>query len=562
MILFPSNYKQFPNASEGENEIYSLLRNSKLASNWIVLHSLEIAHHLKKNQSEADFVFMIPNVGILVLEVKSCKSLSFDGTTWQLGNKQETRGPFKQASDNMFSIREYLESVNIDIKAIPFVSAVWFTHISRKKIQDSISWMPEQFLSAEDLKQEITQVIAGTTKTLISNLKRNFGAQVAPFHQLELVSQALRPRFVAHQAPKERARDVKRFLDQALEIQLETVKLLTKFRAIALQGLAGTGKTFIALHIAREAHERGERVLFLCYNAMLSEFIKSQMLNYPLVKVSSLHALLLEVSGLNVPLNAGEEWWAVTLPEEALKNADEYSKKYEFDTLIIDEAQDLGTTNLLLVLDQLLKGGLSKSLKIFVCGDFTHQGVYLPGVDTLQNYMSSIPDLQVLPPLLDNCRNIKELGDFLNTFLEMRPKYEKFRRNDRDGEVHPIRIETEDEILGEVKKLLNAILLKFTPDQVILLSAQKAKLAELVAKLEIQTTEIRKPKTNHVRWGSPQEFKGLEALAVLLIEFFDQNKILDETFYIGATRSIHDFYCVISRDKIKQLVDRNNVVNG
>jgi hypothetical protein len=106
--------------------------------------------------------------------------------------------------------------------------------------------MPEQFLSAEDLKQEITQVIAGTTKTLISNLKRNFGAQVAPFHQLELVSQALRPRFVAHQAPKERARDVKRFLDQALEIQLETVKLLTKFRAIALQGLAGTGKTFIA----------------------------------------------------------------------------------------------------------------------------------------------------------------------------------------------------------------------------------------------------------------------------------------------------------------------------
>jgi hypothetical protein len=295
---------------------------------------------------------------------------------------------------------------------------------------------------------------------------------------------------------------------------------------------------------------------------MLSEFIKQQMLNYPLVKVSSLHALLLEVSGLNVPLNAGEEWWAVTLPEEALKNADEYSKKHEFDTLIIDEAQDLGTTNLLLVLDQLLKGGLSKSLKIFVCGDFTHQGVYLPGVDTLQNYMSSIPDLQVLPPLLDNCRNIKELGDFLNTFLDMRPKYEKFRRNDRDGEVKPIRIETEDEILSEVKKLLNAILLKFTPDQVILLSAQKSKLAELVAKLGIQTTEIRKPKTNHVRWGSPQEFKGLEALAVLLIEFFDQNKVLDETFYIGATRSIHDFYCVISKDKIKQLVDRSSVVNA
>lgn len=75
MILFPSNYKEFPNASDGEREIYSRLRNTKLGSDWIVLHSLEILQHIKRDQSEADYVFMIPNVGVLILEVKACKTL-------------------------------------------------------------------------------------------------------------------------------------------------------------------------------------------------------------------------------------------------------------------------------------------------------------------------------------------------------------------------------------------------------------------------------------------------------------------------------------------------------
>jgi len=286
---------------------------------------------------------------------------------------------------------------------------------------------------------------------------------------------------------------------------------------------------------------------------MLAEWLKNQLLNYPLVKVTSLHALLVEVSGLNVPENADDAWWEKVLPDEALEHAEEYAKSNEFDTLIIDEAQDLGTTNLLVVLDQILKGGLSNSLKIFICGDFNHQGVYLPGVDTLRNYKSAIPDLQILPPLLDNCRNTKNLGDFLTTFLDMNPKYEKFRRTDLDAEIRPIVVQLEDEILREVRKAANSLLLKFIPEQIVILSAQKYKLENLIKKLDFVSTEIRKPKPNHVRWGSPQEFKGLEALAVLLIEFFDDNLVLDETFYIGATRSIHDFYFVISKDKIRQL---------
>ena len=553
MILFPSNYKEFPNASDGEREIYSRLRNTKLGSDWIVLHSLEILQHIKRDQSEADYVFMIPNVGVLILEVKACKTLSFDGTVWKLGNKTEARGPFKQANENMHSIRAYLSSMNIDLRSIPFVSAVWFTHLPKNQIETSISWNPEDFLSSEDLKLEITEVIQKKTENLITGLKLNFGNNRASSVELEKISQCLRPRFVAHQAPKERARDVKQFLEQALNQQMDYVKLFGQIRALAIQGLAGTGKTYIAIQVAREAHERGERVLFICYNHLLAEQLKKQMANYPLVKVSSLHALLLEVSDVDVPPNADDEWWKVVLPTEALKNAEIYSQKNKFDTLVIDEAQDLGTTDLLVVLDQILDGGLSESHKILICGDFDHQGVYLPGINTLANYKNAIPDLVTPSPLLTNCRNTKTLGDFLNTFLAMDPNYEKFLRSDADGVVEAARVSSEEEILIKVRNATTELLQKFTPEQVVILSAQKSKLAQLVTKLDFKTTEIRKPKTNHVRWGSPQEFKGLEALAILLIEFFDKNPVLDETFYIGATRSIHDFYFVIPRDKIDEL---------
>jgi hypothetical protein len=317
--------------------------------------------------------------------------------------------------------------------------------------------------------------------------------------------------------------------------------------------LAGTGKTFIAIHAARLAHERGEKVLFLCYNSMLADYLKDKMANYPLVKVTSFHALMLEVSELEVPDRVDQSWWETVLPGEALKHSDSYAKVNSFDTVIIDEAQDLGTTSFLLLLDQFLNGGLSAAKKIMICGDFAHQGVYVPGVDTLANYKGAIGDLQVLNPLLTNCRNTKILGEFLLAFLKLDPEYDTFRRKDEESIVKPILTSQDSEILPKLRLILSDMLLKFTPDQVVILSPQKSKLEELVGKLKLNLTHIRLPKTGHIRWGSVQEFKGLEALAVILIEFEGPNDVLRESFYVGATRSIHDFFFFLPEDKVKEL---------
>ncbi len=48
-----------------------------------MLHSLAIAGHVRKVEGEADFVAIVPEVGLLVTEVKSHQSVRLrDSTGW------------------------------------------------------------------------------------------------------------------------------------------------------------------------------------------------------------------------------------------------------------------------------------------------------------------------------------------------------------------------------------------------------------------------------------------------------------------------------------------------
>jgi hypothetical protein len=177
----------------------------------------------------------------------------------------------------------------------------------------------------------------------------------------------------------------------------------------------------------------------------------------------------------------------------------------------------------------------------------------MSGSDAVSNYESAIPQIQITSPLLVNCRNTKMLGDFLVATLALEPAYSSYRREDLECELKPKIVTKPSEIYAEVSSLLSENLRKFRPEQIVVISAQKTKLKELVERMKIQSTEIRNPRNGFVRWGSVQEFKGLEALSVILVEFETANPALHEIFYVGATRSIYDFSFVMMAEKVKSL---------
>lgn len=142
-------------APPGEKAVYAALRDSKDTDDWLVLHSLGIADHVRQVEGEADFVVIVPGTGILIIEVKSHLSIDrrSDGT-WKLGNDAPTaRGPFQQASEAMHSLRSFLQKKHVDLRSIPMLSAAWFTGVrARTMLPASPEWHDWQVMDSEDLK--------------------------------------------------------------------------------------------------------------------------------------------------------------------------------------------------------------------------------------------------------------------------------------------------------------------------------------------------------------------------------------------------------------------------
>ena len=74
----------------------------------------------------------------------------------KLGNQAPTtRGPFKQASEAMHSIRKDLLKKKIDLRSIPTLSAAWFTATrARTMLKPTNEWFDWQVLDSEDLKND------------------------------------------------------------------------------------------------------------------------------------------------------------------------------------------------------------------------------------------------------------------------------------------------------------------------------------------------------------------------------------------------------------------------
>jgi hypothetical protein len=118
-------------SSKGEVEIFLRLRDDPLTVGWTILHSLDIAHHQRQVAGEIDFVIIIPNKGVLCVEVKACHHLERRDGQWYYGTDAvpDRRGPFKQASHAMHSIRTKLVARNPSLSGVLFWSAVVFPYI-------------------------------------------------------------------------------------------------------------------------------------------------------------------------------------------------------------------------------------------------------------------------------------------------------------------------------------------------------------------------------------------------------------------------------------------------
>ena len=523
-------------APPGEKKVFQALRDAKGTDTWVVLHSLGIAEHINQVEGEADFVLIIPNLGILVIEVKSHQSVhrSDDGL-WYLGKDRPTsRSPFKQARGNMHSIRNFIatEMPLIEMSLV-FASTVWFTNTSTKGLPKSIEWEEWELLDESSfqnlvgtivnvLKAETERVNKGGFRNVISLTLENFA---------EVINK-LRPKFDialnSKELSKRRNMEVKALTDE----QFDFLDGLEKDRFVLIEGSAGTGKTFLAAEAALRMDSIGESVLFICRSELLAKKLRSL-------------------------LNLSDKSFVGSWSE--INSVDFIDRK--FDSLVIDEAQDLVDKNFLDLIQSKLKTSLNRA-KMRFFADYEGQRLY--EVQDARVYLANqFTDMHQFV-LTRNCRNLPAIGDTALYLGGRKDIAIKYRRIDdgitptfityQNGEtrVHKLDLAVRD--LLDDGFLLEDILVLFDSSQL----SEELFLRELEHSTNLFVKFDLDFETKKARWSDVLSFKGLDHSAVIIYGLETQrDSLLDPFIYVALTRARDRLILIVEREFLAKRVTQN-----
>lgn len=552
-------------APPGEHAVFAALRDAP--DDWVVFHSLEIAHHVSQVQGEADFVVIAPGHGVLVIEVKSHESIEADGHgRWRYGNRDwTTRSPFEQASGAQHSIIEFLESRGSGPVGYPIFHAAWLTQLSKNSFAKGIGWHEWQLLDAADLAADkapgaiirtLNKASAHLAET-ISGYRRVAGQPDAA--HTERITELLTPRFVLELSAKELAR--RREHEQAT-FTAEQVRILDVVGSnprLLVEGPAGSGKTWVAAEAARRASDSGKRTLVVVFNRLIEarlaelcgEGIEVRRIHSLMAQVVDRHAGKNEAARKLVSKRVEPDWYDVTLPEQALEAALELGPQYDY--LVVDEAQDVALEQYLDVLDALLVGGLAQA-PVFITGDFDHQVIYRrhegpdehDAPDARATVLRRIAGLVTLH-LRSNVRTTPEVARFVAELIGEPTLYSEHRRSDDDQvSVERHTFSTIDEQQALLSDAVELILSEpFTVRELVILSPYARERSAAGQALADRNADDRLTSrlgtgiedSTRIRWGSIHEFKGLEAPAVILTDVDLSKGYHRDLLYVGASRA-------------------------
>ncbi|WP_369046795.1 nuclease-related domain-containing DEAD/DEAH box helicase [Sinomonas sp. P10A9] len=551
-------------APPGERALYAALSSSSETADWIVLHSLGIADHVRQVEGEADFVVIVPEHGVLVIEVKSHQSIHrrADGR-WKLGNDAPTtRGPFQQVRECMHSLRNFLERKHVDLRSVPLLYAVWFTSIrARTMLPEDPEWHAWQVLDSEDLRAApaaVTRTLEAGTKHLNEKIKYfSYGGLGPDRTEAERIGSTLRPRFELATVPGDRRRARSSELVAFVEEQYQALDAVAENRAVLFSGPAGCGKTFLAMEAARREVAMGRRGRLLCFNRFLGKRLSADMSDVEHLRVGTFHQELLHLAGLSkAPDGADQSFWERELPERAMEALVEGGDGLTNDFLAVDEIQDLATEPYLDVLDLMVSGGLKEG-RVLLFGDFERQAIYgnEQGRERLRARVPSMTSYR----LFLNCRNLPRIGFQVNLLSKLEPGYQKgqFRRPDDgvDPSVLPYasRRDQSAQLVKAVRSLRDE---GFELDEIVVLSPLgSSSTAETTPdpwlRQVLRPADGGPPRRGQLAYSTIQAFKGLDAPAVIITDMDRDVPNYESLLYVGLTRATDRLFALIESGTLR-----------
>ena len=546
----PSDYQ--PESREGE--MFEALE--KLPDDYYVFHSFKMVDIVDNEwkEHEIDFVIFNEKKGILALEAKAGQ-VWCDNGIWKYGNGMPMkRSPFVQANDNKWTLlkkTDKLRKSNDITNNCKFLSAVWFPSLEKKAInklnfpQDTD---PELIMSSEDLDNPL-KTIEKIFNINVSNITTKLSLSQKTF----ILSTILCPTFIILPSKTLELDYKHQRFDEMIKEQCNLLNYLEEQKAAVINGAAGTGKTMMALEKARRHSVAGDRILFLCYNKKLKEYLENNY-KYKNVDYYTIDGYACFTNGTSI-VDYDE------LLEKLLNIATSDCNAFPYDHVIVDEGQDFGQDNIpsddiFECLEEIvLKKNEKGSFYIFYDKNQLIQGDKIP---------KFINDADCRLTLYKNCRNTKRIAETsFKPLLKLKPKLISSAIEGKRPEIMFVQNSDSQKLLDEAIK--KAISDGYSDSDIQILTC---KTVEKSAYRNLVDDDLYLSKGKKIKFTTCRKFKGLEADKIIVVDA-DLNTFVDDSkvFYVGTSRARLSLTIIadLSIDDATKLVDvyfNSNVKRG
>jgi hypothetical protein len=351
-------------ASRGEERTFALLK--KLPDDYLIYYEPNI------DNRHPDFIVIAPDLGVIVVEVKGWyldDIVKGDHSEITINSddriRQETH-PLEQARNYMWRLvgacernpnRSHLlhqEGPKKNKFFFPFCHFVVLSNISRENILRRKEQNVAEIFKMDNtlFRDELVALENAFPDEIRNTLMRFFDPfwPIKPFspEQVDVLRSIIHPEIILSYIPSKSLTEAE--AEKCFDLVVLDRRQENNARKIGeghriIYGVAGSGKTVLLIARAKWLHERDPHamILLLCYNVVLSVYLKHVLMNYPRINVFHFDGWAKHngIPHRTEDPSTGNLEDDVSLGSrllEHLRNHAGDSRKY--DAILVDEAQD------------------------------------------------------------------------------------------------------------------------------------------------------------------------------------------------------------------------------
>lgn len=515
-------------ANHTEREVWERLA-VQLGEDDVLVANLRLTD--EEQDHEADLVVLMPDAGIVVVEVKGGSvRVDQEGRWWQHGGGSRRIDPVNQARRSKHALRTYVQADprwrDSSLTRVRWAHTV-VTPYSKVGEDFATPDCGRDMIHGKDDQKHLARRIREVALTHETNYR------VPTADDVELVAEILTGRNLMERDVVAEADDREARADRLTQEQAMILEVTRLMKRVEVRGGAGSGKTVLAMAQAKQLTRgfrdvKAQRVALLCYSIGLGEWFKRHFAGEGRRSRPAFVGKFEDLGrewGAEIHADRNDsEFWEKRLPAQVAELAADLPEGKKFDAVIVDEAQDFAEdwwTPLLTALKDPDEGGL------YVYSD-ENQRVF--------NRFGR-PPVALVPLVLDhNLRNTRQIAESFSPLAPMR-----MRAMGGDGpEVEFVQASTE-EALGVADDRVEALLDEGWPPEHVALITTGTRHPEQNARQEALGQEGYWRtfwEGDDVFYGHVLGCKGLERRAVVLC--FNEAQPRDrarERLYVGLSRA-------------------------